>query len=67
MCLIKLFIFDKEKWIDMFNINDYFIIRMVYMIKKNNLNLFFLKNFVYKECVLIFYLIIMFYYYILML
>lgn len=62
---IKLSTSDKEKWIDMSNINDYLITRMVHMIKKNNSNLLFLKNFVYKERVLFFYLIIMFHYYIL--
>lgn len=62
---IKLSTSDKEKWIDISNINDYLITRMVHMIKKNNSNLLFLKNFVYKERVLFFYLIIMFHYYIL--
>lgn len=62
---IKLSTSDKEKWIDMSNINDYLITRMVHMIKKNSSNLLFLKNFVYKERVLFFYLIIMFHYYIL--
>lgn len=38
---IKLSTSDKEKWIDISNINDYLITRMVHMIKKYSSNLLF--------------------------